>query len=148
MPVTFAPADMNYLAYMNEDGEPGLRSVRPANPAGATEWLSIGAILIQAERVRETVGWVQSIRRAAGAAHGPALHFRALDAANRLRACTELAVLPVRGFVVLSNKKNMEGHRNERVEKARPSTQEWFYNWCIKLLVERISDFVEYNSTK
>jgi hypothetical protein len=39
-------------------------------------------------------------------------------------------------------------HQNERAKNARPSAQEWFYNWCIKLLVERISDFVEYNSIK
>jgi len=89
-----------------------------------------------------------SIRQAIGASQGPALHFRTLDAARRIAVCTELAALPVKGFVVLSNKKNMEGYRNERVEMARPSSQEWFYNWCIKLLVERISDFVEYNSTK
>jgi Protein of unknown function (DUF3800) len=148
MSVTFEPADIRYVAYIDEAGDPGLRSVRPANPKGATEWLSIGAILVQVERVRETVAWIQSIRNAIEASEGPVLHFRTLDAARRLVVCKELAALPVKGFAVLSNKINMEGHRNERVERARPSSQEWFYNWCIKLLVERISDFVEYNSTK
>jgi|HubBroStandDraft_2_1064218.scaffolds.fasta_scaffold77796_2 hypothetical protein len=148
MSLAFEPADIRYIAYIDEAGDPGLKTVRPVNPGGASEWLSIGAVLVQVERARDTVAWVKSIRDAIGATRGPALHFRTLDADRRLQACAELAALPVRGFVVMSNKKNMLGYRNERVEMARPSSQEWFYNWCIKLLVERISDFVEYNSTK
>ncbi len=139
--------DIRYVAYIDEAGDPGLRSVRPTT-GGASEWLSIGAILVQAARVRETVDWVRSIRQTIGATQAPALHFRTLDLRRRIAACTELAALPVKGFVVISNKVNMEGHRNERVEAARPSSQEWFYNWCIKLLIERISDFVEYNSIR
>lgn len=52
----------------------------------------------------------------------------------------EVAQLPVRGFVLASNKKNMRRHRNERAERAQP-TKDWFYNFCLRLLLERVTDF-------
>ena len=36
----------------------------------------------------------------------------------------------------------MRGYRNRRVEEARPSSQEWFYNFCIRLLLERVTDYI------
>jgi hypothetical protein len=50
-----------------------------------------------------------------------------------------VAQLPLRGFVLASNKKNMRRHRNERAERV--GTQQWFYNYCIRLLLERVTDF-------
>src|SRR5262249_12827287 len=44
--------------------------------------------------------------------------------------------------------KNMRGYTNKRVEDARFSAQEWFYNWCVRLVLERISEFVEGRSLK
>jgi uncharacterized protein DUF3800 len=148
MPLAYEPADIRYIAYIDEAGDPGLTKVRPLQPEGATEWLSIGALLIKAECEQDTVSWVQSIRQSIELNRGPDIHFRNLNPYRKLRVCQEVAALPVKCFVLLSNKKNMHLHRNERVENARPSTQEWFYNWCIKLLLERISDFVEYNSVR
>jgi hypothetical protein len=38
----------------------------------------------------------------------------------------------------------MEGHTNARVAAARgASTQEYFYNYCVRLLLERVTEFVE-----
>jgi len=55
-----------------------------------------------------------------------------------------IGALPIRGFVLLSNKKNMQGYKNPRVEAARgASTQEYFYNFCIRLLLERVTLFTE-----
>src|SRR5260221_8027461 len=124
MSIAFEPADIGYVAYVDEGGDPGLKKVRPINQDGATEWLSIGAILVQAERRRDTVTWVRSIRDSIDSYQSPALHFRSLNPQRKLRVCTELAKLPVRCFVLLSNKKNMLQYRNERVEMARPSSQE------------------------
>jgi hypothetical protein len=43
----------------------------------------------------------------------------------------------------------MKGHRNARVEAARgASTQDYFYNYLIRLLLERVTDFVEEVSLK
>ena len=46
---------------------------------------------------------------------------------------------PVRIFTVASNKKNMRRHQNERAGKI-PSKQ-WFYNWLVRILMERLTDW-------
>lgn len=143
MSLAFEPADIRYVAFIDEAGDPGLTRVRPIDSHGATEWLSIGAVLIQQEYHRETVQWVQSIRRTIGARQSPDLHYRDLSPSRKFAVCQDLPKLPLRCFALLSNKKNMRQHRNERAERARPSTQQWFYNWCIRLLLERITNFVE-----
>ncbi len=50
-----------------------------------------------------------------------------------------IAQLPLRGFAICSNKKNMRDYKNARASKI-PS-QQWFYNWCIRLLLERVTAF-------
>lgn len=64
MVLAFEPPDCGYIAYIDEAGDPGLNRVRPIDPDGSTEWLSIGAIVIRAERESETVAWVKTIREA------------------------------------------------------------------------------------
>jgi hypothetical protein len=148
MSLTFEPADIQYIAYIDEAGDPGLNKVRPIDPNGASEWLSIGAIVIQADREGELVPWVQAIRQDIRARQRPDLHFRDLNEAKKSRVCAAVADLPLRCFVLLSNKKNMRGHQNPRAANARPSGQQWFYNWCIRLLLERVTDFVERHSLR
>jgi hypothetical protein len=148
MPLSFEPADIRYIAYVDEAGDPGLKTVRPIDRGGASEWFCVGAILIQAYRERETVAWVKNIRSLTDAKQSPDLHYRNLGDSKRAIVCNEIAALPVRCFAFISNKKNMRQHRNERAALARPSGQEYFYNYCVRLLMERITDFVERHSIK
>jgi hypothetical protein len=41
--------------------------------------------------------------------------------------------------VLACDKKNMRGYRNVRAERAR--SQQWLYNFCLRLLLERVTDF-------
>lgn len=43
----------------------------------------------------------------------------------------------------MSHKPNMQGYRNEAAERLFTSPRGWFYNWCIRLLLERVTDFAE-----
>lgn len=138
--------DYEYIAYIDEAGDPGLNRVQPTDPNGASEWLTISAIVIRAKNEPETVEWVKSIRKAINARQGPNLHFRKLSDVRKTKACATLAELPVRAFCVCSNKKNMRRHNNPRASKI-PS-QEWFYNWCIRLVLERVSDWCKRHSIK
>jgi hypothetical protein len=52
-----------------------------------------------------------------------------------------MAHLPIRAFAICSNKKNMRSYSNPRAAKI-PS-QQWFYNWCVRLLLERVTGFCE-----
>jgi hypothetical protein len=146
MPLAFEPANIRYVAYIDEAGDPGLTRVRPINPDGASEWLSVGAFVIPAEIRHETATWQWNIRQAIRSRQRRDLHFRDLEPFRKRIVCQELVQLPIRCFVVLSNKQNMLNYKNELAALARPSAQEWFYNWCIRLLLERVTDFVHYRS--
>lgn len=87
----------------------------------------------------DVVGWVDNIRTGLGVRQRRDLHYRTLSPTRKLAAANAIAALPLRAFVVCSNKKNMRAHENRNAAKI-PS-QEWFYNWCVRLLLERVTDF-------
>ncbi|MFK4723305.1 hypothetical protein ABIE89_004405 [Bradyrhizobium niftali] len=134
-----------YVAFIDEAGDPGLKNVRPIDPVGATEWLCLGAVLITAKREPEVANWVREILSKSGSSRTD-LHYRHLSAAQKRIALEEMAELPLRGFVLASNKKNMRRHRNERAERA--GAQQWFYNYCLRLLLERVTDFCYQHAIK
>ncbi len=148
MPVSFDPPNRGYILYVDEAGDTGLKKVRPIDPDGASEWLVIGGILIRSSREAETVQWVRDLRANIKGAQRPDLHFRLLSEARKAAICPAMSLMRLRGFALLSNKKNMRGYRNRRVEQARPSSQEWFYNFCIRLLLERVTDYVARRSLR
>jgi hypothetical protein len=128
-----------YIASIDEAGDPGLKTVRPIDAVGGTEWLCLGAVVIRATKSPDVVKWVRSILAKAGSGSQPDLHYRNLPPFRKRIVCAELAKLPVRAFVLASNKKNMRQYRNLRVERVR--SQQWFYNYCLRLLLERVTQF-------
>lgn len=128
-----------FIAYIDEAGDPGLNRVRPLDSVGASEWLVIGATVIHAHNEAETVDTVRSIRDAIGSRQGPDLHYRKLSDQRKAISCQILANSKSKSLVVASNKKNMKGHRN-RLAEQYPGPKGWFYNWCVRVLLERITD--------
>ncbi len=122
-----------------------MRTVQPIDSNGSSEWLVLGAVVIAASREPEVVGWAKQIRDACWIVQKQDLHFRDMNRFQKTTSCRMLANFPVRCFALCSNKKNMKGYRNVRAEQ-RVSTQEWFYNSCVKYLLERITEFVEKKS--
>lgn len=131
--------DYGYVAYIDEAGDPGLKKVRPIDPDGASEWLVLSAVVMKAMREPHVLGWVQNIIDDLGIKQRSDLHYRRLSPTRKVSAGNAIAALPIRTFAVCSNKKNMRGYRNPRAEKI-PS-QQWFYNWCVRLLLERVTAF-------
>jgi Protein of unknown function (DUF3800) len=140
------PLEYQYIAYVDEAGEPGLNKVRPIDEDGASEWLILSAVVIRAKWENDLPEWLTDIRADIGLDKRGPIHFRNLSPSRRLAVAKKVAGLPVRGFAICSNKKNMRRHRNPRAEKI-PS-QEWFYNWCIRLLLERVTAFCETRRAK
>lgn len=137
--------DPYYVAFIDEAGDPGLKTVRPIDPVGATEWLCLGAVLIRAKHEPEVSNWARTILSKAGC-NRTDLHYRHLSPPQKRIALGEIAQLPLRGFVLASNKKNMRRHQNERAERA--GAQQWFYNYCLRLLLERVTDFCYRHAVK
>lgn len=133
--------EYGYIAYIDEAGEPGLSKVRPMDENGASEWMMLSAVVMRAKWESELPQWISKIRAELGLDKNGPIHFRNLSPSRRLAVATMLATFPVRAFVICSNKKNMRGYRNPHAEKI-PS-QEWFYNWCIRLLLERVTAFCD-----
>jgi hypothetical protein len=89
----------------------------------------------------DVAAWLAETKKGIGVDARGALHFRRLSPSRRLAVARNLATRPVRAFAICSNKKNMRGWQNSRAAKI-PS-QEWFYNWCLRLLLERLTGFCE-----
>lgn len=140
--MTSSPPPYHYVAYIDEAGDPGIERVRPIDEPGASEWLVIGGLLIEASNETAPVEWVRSILDGVGAKQRPIMHFRNLQEWQKPLACQALAKLPVNLFVMASNKKNMRRHRNERAAaKTNPLvSKQIFYNFCLRLMLERITD--------
>lgn len=139
-------AGYDYILYIDEAGDDGLKRVKPMDVDGSSEWLCIGALLIRREFEDFVVDWVREIRRDINALQSPALHYRRLSDTKKRRACIMVASRPCRFFAVLSNKKNMRGHVNERA--AKRGGKQWYYNYCVRLLMERATDYVLRDSVK
>ena len=131
--------DYGYIAYIDEAGDPGLTRVRPIDDNGASEWLVLSAVVMKAKREPDVVKWVDDIRTPIGVTQRRYLHYRDLSPTRKLAVANAMAELPIRAFALCSNKKNMRGYHNPRAAKI-PS-QQWFYNWCVRLLLERVTAF-------
>lgn len=136
----------SYITYIDEAGDPGLRKVKPDDMPGSSEWLMVSAVVIRAENEANVSRWISDLMTSLGSHQMRDLHFAKLSPTRKLAACAHLAGLPVRCFVVCSNKRNMRGHRNLLAEKI-PSDN-WFYCWMTRLLLERVTHFVAARSIK
>ncbi len=134
----------HYVAFIDEAGDPGLTRVKPLDDPGSSEWLILSAVVIGAPNETNIVPWVRGIITKLKNHQRPDLHFNHLNPAKRRVVCSEIATLPVRCFVVCSNKKNMRGYRNPFAEKY--PNPNWFYAWLSRLLLERVTYFIREKS--
>ncbi len=128
-----------YLAFVDEAGDDGLNKITPIDDNGASEWFVMSAVVLRREKLAEIKKAITELKSKFGLKESEALHFRKLSYENKLLAANKIAELPLRLFVVISNKRNMRKRRNLRAEKVR--ARSFFYNWIIRLLLERVTDF-------
>lgn len=136
----------HYVAYIDESGDDGLRRIRPIDHQGSSEWMMLSAVVVKATREKEVEHWVQDIRNGLWRHNRPDIHFKDLTPNKKRAVCEQMAALSARYFVVCSNKKNMRGYKNPYAEVI-PS-KNWFYCWMSRILLERVTDFVEWHSIK
>ncbi|MBP2159569.1 MULTISPECIES: DUF3800 domain-containing protein [Asticcacaulis] len=139
-----------YVAYIDEAGDPGLSKVWPRSANGASEWFVIAGVLVPADLESSVSDWVSEMMVAMNSSQMKDLHFKTLTADRKRQVCQILAEKHVRCFVVASNKQNMEGYVNPR---AWPRTlmsppDNWYYCWMTRVLLERMTDYVSKHSRK
>jgi len=136
-----------YVAYIDEAGEVGLNKVLPMDENGSSEWLVVSAVVISRENEGLTKPWLHELISLMGSPQMKDVHFRHLKQAQKALACSYLANKDVRIFSILSNKKNMKGWSNPFAEKVSMDAH-WFYCWLTRLLLERVTRWVEWHSIK
>jgi hypothetical protein len=136
-----------YVAYIDEAGDPGLSRVKPYDNNGSSEWLVVSAVVVRRVNEDATVSWVRAITSQFNNHHANAFHFSKLNPAKKITACNGLASREARLFVVASNKKNMKGHTNPFAE-LKSLDKNWFYCWLTRILLERVTHWVEKRAMK
>lgn len=129
---------VEFVAYIDESGDPGLSEIKPKTPGGASEWLVLGCVLLRVEHDRQVVQWMKELVAGFKAHQTPYLHFTDLNKAKKLVACEFLAQKPVRVFIAASNKQNIENYENPNL---RDQKRHWYYWWMTRLLLERVTHF-------
>lgn len=138
--------EYDYVLFIDEAGDDGLKRVMPIDKDGSSEWLVLSSLLVRAEDEGRCREWLDSIRTDIDALQSGVLHFRKLSPSKKIRAAEMLSELPVRCFTVCSNKKNMRGYNNPRAAQA--GSKQWFYNWVVRVLMERATTFCLNNSMR
>ena len=135
---------VRFVAYIDESGDTGLEAVKPRTVKGASEWLVLSCFLVREQDDHKCLGWVREVKSRFKNDQSPALHFSELLPVKKRIACEIVATKPCRYFIVASNKKNMEGYRNEAAEivSGKLGTA-WLYWWLTRLLLERVTDYCE-----
>jgi hypothetical protein len=134
----------DYVAYIDESGDPSVRRVKPLDSPGSSEWMTVSAVVVRAENEAQVTQWIQNISSQMHSPQMHGLHFRKLTPWRKKVLCEEIAKLPVRCFVVCSNKKNMRGWHNPFA--AQVPSKNWFYCWMTRVLLERVTHFVSADS--
>lgn len=138
----------DFIAYFDEAGDPGVRAVVPIDRNGASEWFTVGCAVVRAAKEPSLVDLVRDIKKSIYSVQSPDLHFRHLAEHKKLTVCEGLATADMRYFVVVSNKKNMRKYRNPHAEAVSLHKHNWFYNYCIRIALERISEWCANRSIK
>ncbi|WP_319567486.1 DUF3800 domain-containing protein [Cohaesibacter marisflavi] len=131
-----------YVLFVDEAGDDKTEALKPTNANGNSEWLCLGGYLIKAELESELDSRRDALLREIGGRDGGHLHYRNYKPRNRVKICEKLSTYSARAFVVCSFKKTMVGYRNPRAENSQTDPRQILYNFVVRLLLERVTEFV------
>lgn len=138
-----------FYLFIDEAGDEGIDRVRPAHPDGASEYFVLAGVLISASRLFELHEAVRKTKAGLGLGYDQEIHFRDLDHEQQIKAIQSIADFRMGVVCVASNKSNLMGYRNPRVEatileqvrsgRFKPKKRNWLYNQSIRYLLETAS---------
>jgi hypothetical protein len=145
MPLAFHPPDSGFCVFIDESGDAGIKKPHVGRDFSGSDWFILGAVVLRVDNKTLIQQWCNMIKMKCEVPLEQPLHFRSLKRPMKELACKILAELPVRLFVFCSHKDNMRGYHNSRAA-AVSNDKHWFYNSCIKYLLERVTEFCEAKS--
>lgn len=129
--------DYGFVSYFDESGDDGLTRVQPMHPNGSSEWFVLAAVVVRASNENAVGRWQRGILDKFNRVQRKDIHYRELSETKKLIACHEIASANLRCFVVMSNKKNIQGFTNPRCYPEK----NFLYWWMTRLLLERVTAF-------
>lgn len=138
--------DHEYIAYFDEAGDPGIKKVVPVDNSGGTEWFTLGCVVIKASRESEPIDFIKRARLRINSTQRPDIHYKNLKPWQRVTVCTEAAKENARFFCLSSNKISMRKYSNPKAAAVSLHPNNFFYNYCIRILLERVTAWVEARS--
>ena len=137
--------DYDYVAYVDEAGDPGLKNLRPTVSTGSSEWFVLSAVVVSKKHEMAVRDWVAAMIAASGRTQRTDLHFRNLHDSHKALVCSMLANNLARCFAVCSHKHSLlNWPHNPSLREMR--NQDWFYSFMTRYLLERVTYFVAEHS--
>ncbi|WP_273249977.1 DUF3800 domain-containing protein [Sediminimonas qiaohouensis] len=137
-----------YVLFIDEAGDDKAENLKPHTPNGNSEWLCLGGYVVRAEVEPELEARRDALLREIGGKDGGVLHYRKYKPRNRIKICKTISTFPARAFVVCSFKQTMVGHANPRAATVGTDPRQILYNFVIRLLLERVTEFVQTDATE
>lgn len=131
-----------YILFVDEAGDPGIKNVSTGD--ARYDWFTLGAVVVRPDVEPSIVDWIREATAGMKGRQSPGLHYRNLTAGGKLAVCDCLGGKPMRAFALASHKTNMRRHLNPRLSTDERSSR--FYNWCIRFLFERVTEWCERQS--
>ncbi len=133
-----------FVAYIDESGDDGIDRVRPNTPDGSSEWFILAAVVVQAKNEKAVGRWHRGILEKFDRLQRRDIHYYRLSDYRKTVVCHEISIAPLRCFVVMSNKKNIEGWHEPRFFPEK----NFLYWWMSRLLLERVTRFCSNKSQR
>jgi hypothetical protein len=126
----------DYVAFIDESGDPSVRRVKPLDYPGSSEWMTVSVVVIRAESEQHATPWVEAIISKTASSQMQRLHFSKLAPRHKRTGCEEIAKLPLRCFLVCSNKKNVRGwYKGLGTQRCSRNIE---YNWASAIGIQFI----------
>ncbi|CAH1661479.1 conserved hypothetical protein [Hyphomicrobiales bacterium] len=141
--------EYSFVFCVDEAGDDGIERVRPLDEDGASEYFVMAGVLYSAHRNQEIVSFVSSLKKKIGINFHDTIHFRDLDDNYKNIILSDIANFKIGIVCVVSNKRNMRGYRNRRVEERSSMYRNgrkfvpkinWFYNNILRYLIESATE--------
>ena len=108
--------------------------------------MAMSAIIIARQNFASIDAWHENLLSKLKINQTRHIHFKNLNDRQKATACQYLSNLPLRIFTVLSNKRTMRQHENQNAQIR--GGKQWFYNWIVRILLERVTDYCERRSNR
>lgn len=132
-----------FIAYIDESGDDGLKVFRDIGQNGSTHWLVLSCIIVRQTNDLSLVKRRDDIRKIISPFKKKRdIHFTNLNHEQRMFYCSELAKMPLKCISVFSNKKAL----SEEYRKIYSKDKNRLYWFLARHLVERISWLCDENS--